>query len=184
MRFPWQAPIQEHRAVLDWPDNYTDALVSIIINRASGQPTALPSAVGALEAASGLVARAFATAIPASASRAVLGALTPSWLGMVGRALIRRGEIVFYIDTSGGAVDLLPCQTHDVQGGPSPRSWEYRCTVSGPERTHSYNDVPAEGVIHFMYARDADRPWRGISPLQSANLTGRLASELDGGISR
>ena len=57
MRFPWQ-PKLETRA----DSSYTDALIAAITANASGQTTAFASAVGALEAASGLVGRAFASA--------------------------------------------------------------------------------------------------------------------------
>ena len=119
----------------------------------------------------------FATAVVESTATAALRALTPSCLAMVGRALIRRGEIVFYIDTSAGMIDLLPCQSHDVDGGPNPATWVYRCTIGGPDMTHTYEQTPADSVIHITYARDPETPWRGIGPLQAAQLTGRLAAE-------
>ena len=37
----------------------------------------------------------------------VVEALTPDVLGMIGRALIRKGQIVQYIDTSSGSLRLL-----------------------------------------------------------------------------
>ena len=173
MKWPWKSNL-ENRA----DSSYTDALIRLITQRANGESTAFPAAVGALEAASGLVSRAFATAVVESPSSAVLNALTPSCLALIGRALIRRGEIVFYIDTHAGMIDLLPCQSHDINGGPQPASWTYRCTVGGPERTFTYEEVQATNVVHLMYARDADRPWRGIGPLQSGQLTGKLAAEV------
>ena len=172
MKWPWESKI-EHRA----DSSYTDALIAAITANAKGQTTAFPTAVGALEAASGLVGRAFASAVVESTSTPVLRALTPSCLALIGRALIRRGELVFYLDTSMGRIDLLPCQSHDVDGGPNPATWTYRCTVSGPERTHTYEDAPETGVVHLTYARDPERPWRGIGPIQAAGLTGRLAAE-------
>ena len=103
--------------------------------------------------------------------------MTPNCLALIGRTLIRRGEIVFLIDTSMGGIDLLPCQNHDVDGGANPNTWTYRCTVAGPESTLTYEDTPAAGVVHLTYAREPERPWRGIGPLQTASLTGRLAAE-------
>ena len=37
--------------------------------------------------------------------------------------------------------------------------------------------TPASSVLHFRYACDPARPWRGNSPIQIANLAGRLSSE-------
>ena len=122
--------------------------------------------------------KAFASAKVQSESSAALRALTPATLLLIGRSLIRRGELVLYLDTSAGRIDLLPCQSHDVQGGPNPMTWEYRCSVSGPERTYTYERTPAAGVVHLTYSVEAETPWRGRGPLQSAGLTGRLASEV------
>ena len=172
MKWPWQSNL-ETRA----DSSYTDALVAAITANAKGQTTAFPSAVGALEAAAGLVGRAFASAVVETESSAVMRSLTPGCLALIGRSLIRRGEIVFYIDTSMGMIDLLPCQSHDVDGAPNPATWLYRCTVSGPDMTHTYERTPAAGVVHISYSRDVETPWRGVGPLQSAQLTGRLAAE-------
>ena len=174
MRWPWKSNVMEHRA----DSSYTDALIAAITANAGGQTTAFASAVGALEAAAGLVGRAFASASVQAESSTVLRALTPSCLALIGRSLIRKGEIVFFIDTSMGRIDLLPAQSHDIDGDPNPSSWLYRCSVSGPDRTHTYDRTPGAGVIHCTYSVDAETPWRGRGPLQSAQLTGRLAAEV------
>ena len=172
MKWPWQSNL-ETRA----DSSYTDALITAITANAKGQTTAFPASIGALEAAAGLVGRAFASAVVETDSSAVLRALTPACLLLIGRSLIRRGEIVLYIDTTTGMLNLLPCQSHDVDGGPIPATWEYRCTVSGPERTFTFDHTPATGVVHLTYATSPETPWRGIGPLQAAQLTGRLAAE-------
>ena len=170
MRWPWEA--REDSA----DSSYTDALVAAITANAGGQTTAFPTATAALEAAAGVVGRAFAAA-EVRAPDAMLGALDPAFLSMVGRSLIRRGEIVFLIKVDGGRVKLLPCASHDISGGPDPDSWTYRMTVGGPERSLTYDRVPASGVVHFQYSRDPEHPWRGYGPLQVAQLGGRLSSE-------
>ena len=157
--------------------SYTDALVAAITANAGGKASAFPTATAALESCAGFISRAFAGAEVSSAS-GVDRLLDPPMLSLVGRALIRRGEIVFYIDSSlDGGVALLPCETFDVAGGPAPNSWTYRCTLGGPGATHSFDNVPAEGVVHLSYARDPERPWRGLSPLSAASLAGRLSAE-------
>ena len=157
--------------------SYTDALVAAITSNAGGRSVAVPHATAALEACAGFVGRAFAGAEVSSAS-GVGRLLDPPMLSMIGRALIRRGEIVFYIDSSlDGGVALLPCESYDVDGGPNPNSWTYRCTLGGPDRTHTLERVPAEGVVHLVYARDPERPWRGYGPLYVASLGGRLSAE-------
>ena len=96
---------------------------------------------------------------------------------MIGRALIRRGEVVFLIRVEDGRVKLLPAASHDIDGGPDPASWEYRVTLSGPERTYTHAKIPADGVVHLRYGFDPETPWRGYGPLQVAQLGGRLSSE-------
>ena len=170
MRWPWTKP--ETRA----DSSYTDALISAITANASGQTTAFPTATAALEAAAGVVSRAFAAA-EVRAPDAMLGALNPACLSMIARSLIRRGEVVFLIRVDGGRVRLWPAASHDIAGGPDPDSWVYTLTIGGPERTLTYADVPAQGVIHLVYAADPERPWKGYGPLQVAQLGGRLSSE-------
>ncbi len=104
-------------------------------------------------------------------------ALTPGVLALIGRELIRRGEVVFLIDTTAGKLRLIPAETHDVEGGPFPEEWEYRLTLGGPSRTVTYDFVPAASVLHFRYAVDSARPWRGNGPIAVANLAGKLSAE-------
>ena len=37
--------------------------------------------------------------------------------------------------------------------------------------------TPASSVLHFRYACDSAKPWRGNSPLEVAALAGRLSAE-------
>ena len=62
-------------------------------------------------------------------------------------------------------MQLLPAETHDVEGGPHPDSWEYRITLGGPSQTLTHDFVPASSVLHFKYAVDLTRPWRGNGPI-------------------
>ena len=94
MRLPWQRT--ENRS-----DSYTDAVVAEILRTAGGVVTANAAATAAIEAAAGAVGRAFAAATVESTD-AVRGALPASTLGLVGRALIKRGEAVLVIDIAPG----------------------------------------------------------------------------------
>ena len=104
-------------------------------------------------------------------------ALTPGVLALIGQELIRRGEVVFLIDTTSGRLRLAPAESWDVDGDPDPNSWEYRLTLGGPSRTATYDVVPAASVLHFRYAVDPSTPWRGNGPLAVANLAGRLSAD-------
>ena len=104
-------------------------------------------------------------------------ALTPSIMEMIGRSLIRRGELVLLIDSSSGSLRLVPAETHDIEGGPDPSTWEYTLTLGGPSKTMTHDFVPSQSVLHFRYAVDASTPWRGNGPIAVANLAGRLSAE-------
>ena len=156
--------------------SYGDAVIAALVGRAEGRTLAVPSGTGALEACSGLVGRAFAASEVAGAD-SLTRVLTPGVLEMIGRSLIRQGEIVFYVDSSSGSLRLVPAETHDVVGGPFPEEWEYHLTLGGPSRTVTYDDVPAQSVLHFRYAADPATPWRGNGPIQVAALAGRLSAE-------
>ena len=157
-------------------NGYSDVLIAALVNRAQGHTLALPSATSALESCAGLTGRGFASA-EVSGPDSLTRALTPGCLELVGRSLIRRGELVLLIDTSSGVLKLLPAETHDVAGGPDPSTWTYRLTLGGPSRTVTYDYVTASSVLHFRYASDAARPWRGNSPVEVAALAGRLSAE-------
>ncbi|MCY4385398.1 MAG: phage portal protein [Nitrospinae bacterium] len=157
--------------------SYTDALVAAITANARGEQTAFPTATAALEACAGLVGRSFSAAEIKNAPDHVGEALTPDVLNMIGRSLIRKGEIIFGIEIMGGQVKLWPAAFHDVDGEHDPASWRYRLNLAGPDFQHTWNMTPADMVAHFQYARDPETPWRGVGPLQVAQLAGRLSAE-------
>ena len=176
MRWPGQRALEGRIAELETrAEGYTDALVSAMASGVSGEAAASAS-TAALEAAAGLTARSFAVAQVDGPANFV-AALTPPVLAMIGRALIRRGEIAFRIGVDNGAILLQPAQGFSVQGGPDPAGWTYELTLAGPSRAFTYKGLRPEGVVHIAYAREPNRPWRGLAPLQVARLAGRLSAE-------
>ena len=170
MTWPWQRTAEVRES------SFTDLLVSLAVNRASGTGSPKVTATGALQAAAGLVSRCFAAATVEGPPRFVQ-ALTPACLSMVGRALMRAGETVMVIDVSDdGAVKLRPASHWDVQGGVDPETWRYRCNLPAPSSTVT-RMVDAPGVVHVRYETDPAEPWRGIGPIESASLAGRLSAE-------
>ena len=171
MKFPWNKP--ETRAV-----DYTDTLVALLVERATGNTTAADAqATAAFESAVGTVGRGFAACEVTADSPSVQAALSPDMMELFGRSLVRGGELVCYIDTTGGVVNLLPAQSHNVYGGPMPSSWRYDVTLSGPSVTQSYYNISAQSVVHLRYAAHRTTPWRGQSPIEVASLSGKLSAE-------
>ena len=168
MKFPWQkVEVRE--------SSYTDNLVSFIQQRASGA-VAKATATSAVQAAAGIVSRAFSAAVP-NGPEMLIQPLTPFCLGLVGRALIRAGECVMLISVDRGRVWLHPASDWDVTGGYDELDWTYRVNLAGPSRTITRQSVSGESILHFRYSVDPERPWHGIGPIQSAALAGKLSAE-------
>ena len=155
--------------------SFTDSLVEQIQRNAGGAVSASVTATAAVEACAGIVGRAFASAMVKAAP--IYGAaVEPEHLMMIGRELIRSGELVFLIDTSDGRLSLLPAQSFTVEGPPNPANWTYEATIGGPDSTLTYH-TPAAAVLHFMYAVSPSSPYRGDSPMDVASQSGRLSAE-------
>ena len=172
MRLPWKA--RETRA-----EAYDDALVDLIVSRAGGAATTSnPLAIAAVETAAGLWGRAFmaATVLP-DVSR--LDAVTSSVRGLIGRELIRKGEVLFLIEVEGGRLRLDPASSWNVTGGADPASWRYEISRAGPSRATTTRRVPAARVAHIRWGTAAERPWVGVGPLQAASLTAALGANLE-----
>ena len=159
---------------------YGDAIIQLIQAQASGA-SALPGATAALEAASGFVGRAFASA---DVTSTLAGALDPHTLSMIGRSLIRNGEYlaVIRMGLTDNTPRLAPAATWNVLGGENPASWVYRVTLAGPSQ-QSTLELPADGVVHIRYSSDPSVPARGVGPLQAARLAGRLSAEVSKALS-
>ena len=157
-------------------ESFTDALVEQIVARAGGTVAASPSQGGALQVGAGLVGRAFASATVTGTTPAIARALSPKVLERIGRNLMRDGESVFYLRVNRDGLRLFPVLSYDVQGTFDPVTWRYRLDMAGPSGTWSVNARP-ESVIHCLYMVEAERPWRGLAPLDVARSAGRLNAE-------
>ena len=164
MRWPWSRT--ETRS-----GGYSDAQLLRLLAAAEGKSTtADPSATAALEAASGAVGRAFATA----EIQPAVPALDPTVLHEIGRSLIRHGELVFAIDVDRDTGLMLQrASDWSVAGRYDEMTWTYRATFSGPTR-QTTRTITGAGVVHPRYATHASEPHRGLSPLEFAAATGRL----------
>ena len=157
---------------------FSDAIQDAIFAQASGSVSGDPKGLGALEVCAGLWGRAFASAEIDPISP-ITAALTPSILALIGRELCRRGECVLKISVSrDGKIRLFPAGSWDVRGGYDPESWVYRLDLFGASK-HLTEILSGESVLHLRYATDPSNPWVGLSPLQYARDTGKLASGLE-----
>ena len=178
MKLPWtKTPLIEEETENYQDTSYTDALIAALIRQARGRTagTVLTSETGALESAAGLVGRAFA-ACEVVGDSMYTRALSPQIMELIGRALLRRGDAVFYMDTSDG-LTILPAQTHSIDGGPMPSGWVYDVSLAGPGELKTLRPVRAEAVLHFRMNSDVETPWRGHAPLGVARAVGELMAE-------
>ena len=157
--------------------NYESMILNQVLATATGSSTADAGALGALETASGVWARAFSGARVTPQNRKT-AALTPAVLSAIARRLVRRGESCHLIDIDqAGRLRLLEASFWDVTGG-ARRPWRYQVTITGPSATET-QWVSGDQVVHPMYAFSELQPWRGLGPLQWASTTGRLGVELE-----
>ena len=102
-------------------DSLTDELVNQILARNGESTTGRPGASGALQAAAGLVGRAFGSCTIEGARPSVQQALTPVVMEQVGRALMTDGEALFVIRISASqGLQLFRVTDYDVKGNFNP----------------------------------------------------------------
>ena len=169
MRWPWSKQT-ESRA------SYTDAVVGALLAASQGKASNA-HATAALEACACL----FSSALTRTKVEPAIPAISPTFLALVARDLIRRGESVHAISIETGAMRFLPAGTWEIRGAPDEASWVYRLHHFGPSGSQSAL-LPGASVLHFRYAVDAARPWLGVGPLGWAKATGALAGRLEGGL--
>ena len=170
MRWPWGTEKRQAGG----GGAYSDAIVAAIVAQASGNSVGEPGALAALEIASGLWSRGFAS----GELDPVIPAVTPSVMASIGRSLVRSGQSLWAIDVLRGKIVLTAAGGWDIVGSSHPSSWVYRLDLAGPSGTET-RIYPSESVLHFRYAPEPERPWSSPSALDYARATGKLAANLE-----
>ena len=172
MRLPWQ-----RREKRQSGGDFSDAVVRLLEAQAAGT-AADASSTAAVEAASGALSRAFASA-EVVGEPWVAEAISPSVLGQIGRDLIRSGDSMHAIRVAGdGAVRLIPCSSWHWEGNHDPDSWTVRATAYGPSTSTTWN-LPASGVVFVRWGSTPGQPYTGTGPLSWAHTSARLGSEVE-----
>lgn len=154
--------------------NYSNQILSAF--EASAATNVAQSA--AIEATSGLLARSLGSA-QVSGSVWLEKAITPAWLGQVGREIIRSGEHLSVIDMNNeGVVRLTPAFSFDWHGDVHEDDWQVRATTTGPSFSVT-KMLSRDEVIYVQWARLSLEPHRGRSPSTLANLAARAAAETE-----
>ena len=128
-------------------DAFGAAAVAALVAQASGGVTAAQAAsTAAVEAAAGLLGRAFGAADVAG-PEPIKRALTPATLEMIGRQIIRTGDHLVRIRVDGGRIVLDPVGDWDVRGSYAPETWTYRAHFGGPSRTTTARGLTRDEVL-------------------------------------
>ncbi len=135
------------------------------------------SSTAAVEAASGALSRAFASAEVSGPSN-VLDAVTPAYLAQVGRDLVRSGDSMHVIRMEAGRMALVPASSWHWEGSHLPAGLTVRVTAYGPSTSTTWN-LPASGVVFVRWGGTPGQPYVGTGPLSWAHTTARLQSEAE-----
>ena len=166
MRWPWSKR--------ESGGDFSDAVVRLIEAQAAGS-AADASSTAAVEAASGALSRAFASAEVVGPSW-IQETVSPATLAQVGRDLIRKGDSMHVIRMGGdGMPRLIPASSWHWEGSHDPASWTVRVTAYGPSTSTTWN-LPASGVVFVRWGSNPGQPYTGTGPLSWAHTTARLQS--------
>ena len=172
MHWPWSK--RERR---DSGGDFSDAVVRLIEAQAAGA-TADASSTAAVEAASGALSRAFASAEVVGESW-VAEAVSPGVLAQIGRDLVRSGDSMHVIRMGrDGMVTLIPASSWHWEGTHDPSTWTVRATCYGPSTSTTWN-LPASAVVFVRWGGAPGQPYVGTGPLSWAHTTARLQSEAE-----
>ena len=170
MRWPWQRERRESGG------DFADAVVRLIESTAAG--TAADSgATAALEAAAGALSRVFASAT-IEGPRWVREAVSPAFLALTGRNLIRSGQSMHVIRDGGSGIRLVPAASWHWEGSHDPAGWTVRATCYGPSTSTTWH-LPASSVVFTTWGTAPGQPYIGAGPTRWAALTARLQAEAE-----
>ena len=174
MRWPWSKG--DRTEARESGGSFSDAVLRLIEAQAAG--TAADSgATAAVEAAAGALSRAFASARVEGPAEAV-EAVTSDFLALAGRDLIRTGQSLHAIRSSGGRTRLVPCASWHFEGSHDPAGWTVRATAFGPSTSTTWN-LPASSVVFLRWGGTPGLPYVGTGPTRFASLTARLQAEAE-----
>ena len=172
MRF-W--PFSRKLETRDSGGDFSDAVVRLIEAQAAGT-AADASSTAAVEAASGALSRAFASA-EVQAPDWVQDAVSPEFLAQVGRDLIRSGDSMHILSMTDG-LSLLPVSNWHFEGDADRATWTVRATCYGPSSSVTKH-VPLSGIVFVKWGSTPGQPYVGTGPLKWAATTARLQSETE-----
>ena len=135
---------------------YTDRLTQLLVSQASTVTETDPSRTGALEVCAGIWGRAFASVKVEPQTAAQV--LSPNVLNLIGRQLIRQGEVLFRVQVVNGQRVLTPSSAWDVSGGADPSTWRFTCSFSGPDSEEEASRWSWDETVFLTWATEPESP--------------------------
>ena len=158
------------------PEGYSEQLLWAHQHSISSRSATLSTAC--VELAAGQLGRALGAA-EVTPTGTFADAASKAFRERLGRDLILKGEHLSLIEMWNGRVLLWPASSWTFRhGNPNPDSWIVDVQIPSPDGTRTVRREWS-GVISLLWAPDPARPWRGISPLQSASTSSRLLGNLE-----
>ena len=158
--------------------NYSNAILNALTTGAATKASAI-GATAAVEAVSGLLARSLSVADISSAPAWAQAAISPAWLAMVGRELIRNGEHLSAMSMNdAGELMLLPSADWTWRGGAIEADWTATINLYGPSGSTS-REVGRHEVVYLQWAGLSIERHRGRGPLSLASLAAQAAAETE-----
>ena len=151
--------------------NFTDVVVNNLVNAARGD-TVDTDALAIVQAGVGLIQRTFEAADYAGDQTAI-NSIKPFLAWIVGR-LVLNGEAFLYLDEQGV---IIPCSLLQIKGEPGGLL-SYRLSLIGADGNTREVTAAQSSVLSFI-SRPGRYPWRGVSPIIQAGLTGKAAAYLE-----
>ena len=157
--------------------SYTNQIINALAS-AAGNKAAAVGASAAVEAAAGLLARSLLVADVVAPEWAQL-AITPAWLSLVSRELIRCGEHLSLMTLDdAGQLELVPASHWDWRGGVAESDWTCHATAHGPDANITRHADRSE-VVWVAWGTLSLERHRGQGPLALAHLAAKAAAEAE-----
>ena len=157
---------------------YSDAILAAFESGAATKAASTAS-TAAIEAVAGLLARTMCSA-SVTAPPWARKAISPVWLAMTCRSLVREGEALSLIGMDDhGDLLLHPAGHWHWRGSAlSERTWVCTATVTGPTDSQT-RQVQRDQAVWLQWARSPAAPHLGRSPHRLASLASKAAAEVE-----
>ena len=152
---------------------YSQVILDAQLSAASAK-SAGAAATAAIEAVAGLLSRTLAAADVAGDSA---GVISPEWLALCGRELVRRGQHVSFVHPGPSLVPVGQINWEaESQQGELERDFRARITTYGPSSSRT-RLVMRDQIIVIRWGTTSGRPYDGLAAHHFASLAARASAE-------